>query len=598
MKIQSNNKGFTLTEILIAVAILSLAVVPMLANFVSSSKVNSKSKRTMNGTIVAQNIMEGINAYGVEETIIQLENTHDPAPDLKFIPTSMNVENWGRCTFETEDVVNTQGITVKRPKYVEDTYQDNEREFLAGWTDASGSPVDKKVDFQDTIQMQSMEPGAYNCTYIQEGGVDTNDLDTRELNLSYDMKYAYKSQRVGDDKVYFINDKMKEANNYAHAYMFWLRNVQYGSKKYDVLLTMDANYYREHMTNGLRTTVDVSSVDPDGSSQGDNIRSKISNSHDSDKYGYKRTYNDVMLSRITNNTGTNASIDDTTPDRFYVDAALEEAVNEYRSIRCKGGVTREQILAALERKIDITIRRENNPADGNKPYRIITVANSFKLLDASLLNIGAEASYVPLSSPVEIFRSCEKAPRNIYIYYQSNYEAYRTATAPGQDIINITNAGGNVDAGRIYGADMNLFLVRQTNGVIYDSGTLGYDDTVLNQLEADEGKYRVQVNITEDLKDNDVKNLNTHIYTNIGYNLRTDQKITSGTAMGTYTLNRTVMSVDDVTRKLKVGGLDGINLVEGSTQRDYIYDVTVQVFEPGRNFVKEARIAKFTGSSN
>lgn len=73
MKIRGNDKGFTLTEVLIAVAILSIAVVPMLANFVTSSKVNSKSKRTMNGTVVAQNIMEGINAYGVENTIIQLE---------------------------------------------------------------------------------------------------------------------------------------------------------------------------------------------------------------------------------------------------------------------------------------------------------------------------------------------------------------------------------------------------------------------------------------------------------------------------------------------------------------------------------------------
>ncbi len=574
MKIRGNNKGFTLTEVLIAVAILSIAVVPMLANFVTSSKVNSKSKRTMNGTIVAQNIMEGISAYGVENTIIQLENVN-PAPDLKFMPTSMKVGNWGRCTFNVTDVSNTEGKTVKVPVYTPDTYQDNTREYVY---DKSGG-IERKVNFQDTIMMSGMEPGVYK----EVGGVDTTDL-----NPSYTAKYIYKADRTGDDNVYFLDDSRKEAIQDAHAYMFWLRNVQYGSKKYDVLLTMDANYYRVYKQNNLDTKVDVSPYS--------NIQAKISNPNDPEHFNNKRTYNDEMLSRITSNTGTNAAIDDTTPDRFSMEAddEFDKAVSEFVA-RCRTGVTREQVMAALQRQINITVRRENNPADASKPYRIITVGYEFELMNQSLLDplSGARDPHIVSVLPKEIFRSSEKAPRNVYIYYLPNYEAYSTPASPGEDIINIKNEGGKVDGGTTYGADMNLFLVRHTKA--FDT-TPSADPALLAALPTNENNYKVRVNITENLEHNVLNNINTHIFTNIGYNLVDDSKMAG---MGLYTVNgSSILSDDDVTKKMRVGGLDGINREEGSTQKDYIYEVTVQVFEPGRNYEKEARIAKFTGSSN
>lgn len=606
MKIRGNNKGFTLTEVLIAVAILSIAVVPMLANFVTSTKVNSKSKRTMNGTAVAQNIMEGINAYGVENTIIQLENIK-PAPNLKFMPNSMRVANWGRCIYEVDaaTTTNTEHNTVRIPVYASDSYQDNTRTY----TDTDGT-----VNFADVIEMKDKEVGVYGAYGTSAPTLDTSYSDDSR------MKYAYRSLRAGEtDKVYFIDDKRKEKlmndplgpNNtgYAHAYMFWLENVEYGNKKYDVLLTMDANHYRKYEENDLDTT--KASVNM----ATDDLRTEIETPRTGNDYANKRTYNDEMLSRITNNTGTNASINDTTPDRFCVtaDSKFDEVVSDFVT-RCKAGVTREEIMEALQREIVIKIEQSSNPMAADKPYRIITVAYNFTLVDTSLLDpirFAREAGLQFANVAAEdIFRSCEKSPRNIYFYYTPNYEGdigISDGTRHAGDIITIINNGEkDADDGREYGSDINLFIVRQTKA--FDDRTPDPEiDAIKNNLPGNEGSYVVEVEIRENLVHGsltsaDLKNVNTHIYTNIDYSLVDNKKLTSRmglTRMGRYKVNGgSFLSDDDIDKKLRVAGLDGINRKEGATQRDYIYEVTVQVFEPGRDYAKEARIAKFTGSSN
>lgn len=72
-----NNKGFTLTEVLIAAAILTVAITPMVANFVQSSKMNQRAKKNMEATYMAQDIMEGVTSYGAEDIIKMFESETD-----------------------------------------------------------------------------------------------------------------------------------------------------------------------------------------------------------------------------------------------------------------------------------------------------------------------------------------------------------------------------------------------------------------------------------------------------------------------------------------------------------------------------------------
>ena len=71
---KKDNKGFTLLELLVAVTILAIIIVPMLRSFVSSYRVNARSRQTMRATTLAQNEME----------IFEKEKIEDLLDDTKF----------------------------------------------------------------------------------------------------------------------------------------------------------------------------------------------------------------------------------------------------------------------------------------------------------------------------------------------------------------------------------------------------------------------------------------------------------------------------------------------------------------------------------
>lgn len=63
----NRNAGFSLVELLIAVIILAIIVVPLLHGFVTSARMNGKARQTQRAITVAQDLMEGLKAYDIEE---------------------------------------------------------------------------------------------------------------------------------------------------------------------------------------------------------------------------------------------------------------------------------------------------------------------------------------------------------------------------------------------------------------------------------------------------------------------------------------------------------------------------------------------------
>lgn len=58
----NDNKGYTLVEIIAAVVILAIVVIPLLNCFLSVAKLNAKAKKEQEATVAAQNLMETIKA--------------------------------------------------------------------------------------------------------------------------------------------------------------------------------------------------------------------------------------------------------------------------------------------------------------------------------------------------------------------------------------------------------------------------------------------------------------------------------------------------------------------------------------------------------
>lgn len=66
-KRKGNQKGFTLLELLVAVAILAIIAIPLLNAFLVSVQTDAKAKTQMRGTTAATNVMEDIKAKSFEQ---------------------------------------------------------------------------------------------------------------------------------------------------------------------------------------------------------------------------------------------------------------------------------------------------------------------------------------------------------------------------------------------------------------------------------------------------------------------------------------------------------------------------------------------------
>lgn len=102
---KKSNKGFTLLELMIAVAILAIIIVPLLRGFVSSHRVNAKSRHLMRATTLAQNEMEMFEKEKLEDLLNDANYTIVTQPD------ETDVNDPGIYVFERSGIINDESGT-------------------------------------------------------------------------------------------------------------------------------------------------------------------------------------------------------------------------------------------------------------------------------------------------------------------------------------------------------------------------------------------------------------------------------------------------------------------------------------------------------
>lgn len=65
-KLNKNNRGFSLIELLVAVTVLAIITIPLLHSFVTAAKTNAKSKRVLEAATAGQNLFEELKSADVD----------------------------------------------------------------------------------------------------------------------------------------------------------------------------------------------------------------------------------------------------------------------------------------------------------------------------------------------------------------------------------------------------------------------------------------------------------------------------------------------------------------------------------------------------
>ena len=98
-KITCDNRGFTLTELLVSVVILSIIVFPTMQALIASTKMNNEARKKLQATVTADSVLESAKAFSIHEYYKQCN-------DLKTFVVLANMDStkkMGQYVFGSDD---------------------------------------------------------------------------------------------------------------------------------------------------------------------------------------------------------------------------------------------------------------------------------------------------------------------------------------------------------------------------------------------------------------------------------------------------------------------------------------------------------------
>lgn len=234
-KKKDSDSGMTLIEVIVAVSIFAITAAVLLQSFVTSSRINKKSRIYLEATTVAQNIMEEVKSKDFAEVSLAFNyplyrdiSTGKTAMRLSFLTPQINEYTNG--TMLVKEVLPTSGglYTPVRlyNKDSDSTFTDNE---LASIVTASVISRDNGI----TYKFNPRKKGTDSSKYYFEL---TNIKSGTDSNESYDALVEFDgSQSSGYKNSNTIQGGMK--NDYA------IPNIIKLDTKTDALIALKENQY-------------------------------------------------------------------------------------------------------------------------------------------------------------------------------------------------------------------------------------------------------------------------------------------------------------------------------------------------------------------
>lgn len=189
--LMKNNSGFTLVEILIAMAVLAIVIVPLMNLFVSSLQLNMTSKKRMNATVLGEDMMEAVKNNTIEELAYKFSY-----PDVDIV---------------TE-------------------------------TDAEGNPIAtaKNFNLMDVGMLAGLDADSLAQLYPTDG------LDTPESFEVIEPNSENANITSESGGVSYVFDEKGNAVSEGGKYYFCVKGLEIQKNKdtYDALISIDASPYR------------------------------------------------------------------------------------------------------------------------------------------------------------------------------------------------------------------------------------------------------------------------------------------------------------------------------------------------------------------
>ena len=75
-KLKRNKKGFSLIEILVAISIIAVVIVPLAMNLISGARMNNKAKKVSASTDISTSIIETMQTVNLSDIMIELNSSY------------------------------------------------------------------------------------------------------------------------------------------------------------------------------------------------------------------------------------------------------------------------------------------------------------------------------------------------------------------------------------------------------------------------------------------------------------------------------------------------------------------------------------------
>lgn len=163
-----DNAGFTLVELLVAVTVLSVMVVPLTSAFMVSARLNTKGRQQEQAMTIAQNLMEGVKYFGLESLAEQV-----------CTDTFTIVSNGSDSSTRAIKGTDKSGSYDSTNGFVTNTNGNNGNTVSVSYTDADGNAASEDVgvaEYEYYIEDILMGSTYYDAKIVIEQSTDTTYL--------------------------------------------------------------------------------------------------------------------------------------------------------------------------------------------------------------------------------------------------------------------------------------------------------------------------------------------------------------------------------------------------------------------------------------